>query len=250
VKNEATLLTFFNLTCVAHNFFFPLSFSEMDVLRHESLLRKYDGVYTQSQNKITHFVCNIPDENGNICGRKLQARATGRGKQNSRLDRHIFEVHHMTRPAAAVAAAAGNAQQQQQQGQENLEEEEEEVEAIVTAAAGNGWQWSGFITFIAVLTYMWKSDISPEHCDSQHSISSLRRTSTLNEREFCDIFQCPTGGVCQNLNDGYECVTSATFNGVNTTLRYFTSDDFNDLHPTISFRFRSRRGGTVLVIQN
>lgn len=78
---------------------------------------------------------------------------------------------------------------------------------------------------------------------------------TCSELEFCAIHQCPTGGVCQNLNDGYECVTSATFNGVNTTLRYVssgisTSDDINGLTPSISFRFRSRRGGTVLVIQN
>ena len=70
--------------------------------------------------------------------------------------------------------------------------------------------------------------------------------------EFCAIHQCPTDGVCQNLNDGYECVTSATFNGANTTLRYVSSGiSANDeLEPSINFRFRSRRGGTVLVIQD
>jgi hypothetical protein len=162
----------------------------MDALRHESLLRKYDGVYTQSQNKVTHFVCNIPDENGNICNRELQARSTKGGKQNSRLDRHIFEVHHMTRPAAAaaVAAAAGNAQQQQQQGQENLEEEEDEeeegVEAIITATAGNGWQWSSSITFIAFVAFFTSMALMAQFFAShqQGSDSSLASTAQLCQR--------------------------------------------------------------------
>ena len=73
--------------------------------------------------------------------------------------------------------------------------------------------------------------------------------------EFCAIHQCPAGGHCHNLNDGYECLTSATFNGVNSTIEY-TSLGIDGVHPesrleqTVQFSFRSKQGGTVLTIQN
>lgn len=73
---------------------------------------------------------------------------------------------------------------------------------------------------------------------------------TCSELEFCAIHTCPVGGSCQNLNDGYECLTSATFNGVNTTVQYgYTGSGLLPVG-TIQFAFRSRQGGTALIIQN
>ncbi|KAI9551727.1 hypothetical protein GHT06_022063 [Daphnia sinensis] len=76
---------------------------------------------------------------------------------------------------------------------------------------------------------------------------------TCAELEFCAIHQCPAGGLCHNLNDGYECLSSATFNGVNSTVEY-TSIGIDassaGVQQTIDFAFRSRQGGTVLTIQN
>lgn len=69
--------------------------------------------------------------------------------------------------------------------------------------------------------------------------------------EFCAIHECPSGGVCQNLNDGYECLTSATFNGVNNTIDYTSVGvDAALVMDSISFSFRSKLGGTVLSLQN
>lgn len=76
---------------------------------------------------------------------------------------------------------------------------------------------------------------------------------TCAELEFCAIHQCPVGGLCHNLNDGYECLSSATFNGVNSSVEY-TSIGIDassaGVEQTIDFSFRSRQGGTVLTIQN
>lgn len=73
---------------------------------------------------------------------------------------------------------------------------------------------------------------------------------TCSELEFCAIHSCPAGGECQNLNDGYECLTSATFNGVNTTVQYSYSGNGPLPAGTIQLTFRSRQGGTLLIIQN
>ena len=76
---------------------------------------------------------------------------------------------------------------------------------------------------------------------------------TCHENEFCAIYECPTGGVCQNLNDGYECVTSATFNGVNSSISYTSSGIRPDssIPATIEISYRSKgRGGTILTLQN
>ena len=86
---------------------------------------------------------------------------------------------------------------------------------------------------------------------------------TCSELEFCAIHQCPAGGQCRNLNDGYECLSSATFNGVNSTVEYTSigidvspsstttsSRNQQQLEQSIRFSFRSKQGGTVLTIQN
>lgn len=79
---------------------------------------------------------------------------------------------------------------------------------------------------------------------------------TCSELEFCAIHQCPSGGQCRNLNDGYECLSSATFNGVNSTVEYTSlgidaaAAADNQLESSVAFSFRSRQGGTVLTIQN
>ena len=75
--------------------------------------------------------------------------------------------------------------------------------------------------------------------------------------EFCAIHDCPSGGICQNLNDGYECLSSATFNGVNNTIDYASvgidpaavSASASGMH-NISFSFRTKVGGTVLSVDN
>lgn len=33
------------------------------------------------------------------------------------------------------------------------------------------------------------------------------------DTQFCEIHHCPTGAVCQNLDDGYECLANTTFQG-------------------------------------
>lgn len=72
-----------------------------------------------------------------------------------------------------------------------------------------------------------------------------------SEMEFCAIHQCPSGGVCQNLNDGYECLSSATFNGVNNTIDYASVGiDSASVMDSISFSFRTKAGGTVLSVRN
>nr|CAH0106056.1 unnamed protein product [Daphnia galeata] len=61
------------------------------------------------------------------------------------------------------------------------------------------------------------------------------------------------GGQCHNLNDGYECLSSATFNGVNSTVEYTSlgiDGSSTELEQTVEFSFRSKQGGTVLMIQN
>jgi len=74
---------------------------------------------------------------------------------------------------------------------------------------------------------------------------------TCSELEFCAIHECPAGGRCQNLNDGYECLSSATFNGVNNSIVYTSIGIDSTLAMNlIRFSFRSKVGGTVLTIQN
>lgn len=41
-----------------------------------------------------------------------------------------------------------------------------------------------------------------------------------DELEYCAMYQCPAGGICQNLIDGYECLVNATFNGNESELYY------------------------------
>ena len=76
---------------------------------------------------------------------------------------------------------------------------------------------------------------------------------TCHELEFCAIHECPVGGECRNLNDGYECLSSATFNGVNSSVSYASVGiaSASPLPDTIQFAYRSHgRGGTVLVLKN
>ena len=71
------------------------------------------------------------------------------------------------------------------------------------------------------------------------------------EMEFCQLQQCPHGGTCRNLDNGYECVANATFNGHNTSLSYsLNSYDVRDVPlDSINITYRSRTGECILVIQ-
>ncbi|KAJ9583887.1 hypothetical protein L9F63_021779, partial [Diploptera punctata] len=76
------------------------------------------------------------------------------------------------------------------------------------------------------------------------------------EMEFCQLQQCPRGGTCRNLDNGYECVANATFDGHNMSLSYaLTLPDKNydvkDLPlDSINITYRSRTGGTLLCISS
>ena len=67
-----------------------------------------------------------------------------------------------------------------------------------------------------------------------------------DEIEYCFWNTCPVDSYCNTLKDGHECVTNATFNGINTTLT-FVPELSQDLPiKSISAKFRTHTGGTIL----
>lgn len=73
--------------------------------------------------------------------------------------------------------------------------------------------------------------------------------------QFCELQKCPGNSLCQNLDDGYECVTNMTFHGdENEILAYYfePGPHFAKKNPfnTIEIKYRTKTGGTLLVIQN
>ncbi|KAK3862830.1 hypothetical protein Pcinc_031333, partial [Petrolisthes cinctipes] len=68
-----------------------------------------------------------------------------------------------------------------------------------------------------------------------------------DEREYCAIFQCPSGAECVNLDDGYECLAILTLNGLNSSLSFAPS--FTHPPPALTkvlLTYRSQVGGTVM----
>ena len=70
-----------------------------------------------------------------------------------------------------------------------------------------------------------------------------------DEIEYCYWNQCPEGSSCTTLVDGHECITNATFNGVNDTIVFKPQIDKSTDINTISARFRTATGGTLLHVE-
>ncbi|XP_068222449.1 protein crumbs isoform X2 [Palaemon carinicauda] len=69
---------------------------------------------------------------------------------------------------------------------------------------------------------------------------------TCEDREYCALYQCPSGSECINLDDGYECVANLTLNGVDSSLSFLPR--FNNTPSQITdvmINYRSQVGGVI-----
>ncbi|KAK7080255.1 DNA repair protein Rad9,Rhp9, partial [Halocaridina rubra] len=69
---------------------------------------------------------------------------------------------------------------------------------------------------------------------------------TCEDREYCALYECPTGSECLNLDDGYECIANLTFDGANSSMTFFQSITNPPAEITeILINYRSKVGGVL-----
>lgn len=66
-----------------------------------------------------------------------------------------------------------------------------------------------------------------------------------DEKEFCQLQDCPEGSRCNNLDDGYECIANTTFDGTNRTFIYRMNGELGKKKlDSIDITYRSKKGNS------